>query len=203
MDNFSYLNQISASNSTAQPAKKPTNFLFANKKLRIFFIVAGALIVLCIAFGIISSILNRETDYLPRLKLRATNISQIIRDYNPKVKSSSLRAAGSSLSSVIDDTINNTSSYISSEYKTPESITSEETAIKSSITSALDEAKINGYLDRTYARQLTYAVNILLSLETEASAHTNDKNVQTYLANSAESLNNILPAFSDFSDTAK
>ncbi|MBQ2660415.1 hypothetical protein IJF86_03315 [Candidatus Saccharibacteria bacterium] len=198
MDNISYLNQISAS---AQPKKSDS--LFGDKKLHIFFISAAAIFIACILFAIINSIVNRETDYLPRLNLRAQNLSSVIKTYNPHVKSSSLRAAGASLSSIIDNITTALPAYIDTEKELPESITSEESDILSGITTSLAEAKINGLLDRAYARELSYGVSLLISLETEALNHAKNDSAKTFLSSSMDSLNNILPAFSNFSETSK
>lgn len=199
MDNLSYLNQISMENS---PKKSEESFL-ESKKFKLFLIISGALIIICIIFGIISSLTNRETDFVPRLNLRVSNVSKIISTYNTKVKSSSLRAAGASLSSILDNMSSTLPIYIDKEYEMPEKVEKEETEISTDITIALDKAKINGYLDRSYASQLAYAVSILLSLCEEASNNSDVQQIKTFLASTMESLNTIYPAFSDFSDATK
>lgn len=198
MDNISYLNQISAS---AQPKKSSS--LFSDKKIRIFLIVAAGIFIACILFAIINSILNRETDYLPRLDLRTKNLSSVITTYNRQVKSSSLRAGGASLSSILDNLSSTISPRLDPEKEISEKITTEESEILSNMSTSLANAKINGLLDRAYAREITYGITILLSLEAEVLESSKDEYLKASLSSSMESLNNVLPAFSDFSDTSK
>lgn len=204
MDNLSYLNQISASAAPPSTKKSTSPLPFLQQKgFRIFIIIAGAIIVLSIIFGIISSIFNRETDYVPRLQLRTTNLYSTITDYSSQIKSSSLRAANSSLATIIGNMSDTLSTYIDPKYEIPPKVEEEEEAISSELSAALFEAKINGLLDRTYARQLAYSISIILSLEEEALSHTSDQSIKAYLTTSAENLNKILPAFSEYSDTSK
>lgn len=198
MDNISYLNQISAS---AQPKKSDS--LFSDKKIRIFLIVAAAIFIACILFAIINGIINRETDYLPRLDLRTKNLSSVITTYNSQIKSSSLRAGGASLSSVLDNLSSTISFRLDPEKEVPEKIATEESDIFSDMSLSLANAKINGLLDRAYAREITYGITILLSLETEVLETSKDDSLKSSISSSIDSLNNILPTFSDFSETSK
>lgn len=201
MDNISYLNQISSEANPEKEPKKPlSETLFSNKNLKIFILVAGGLIVLSIFFGIISNALNRESDYLPRLGMRSENIYSLVKTYNSKVKNPSLRAAGSSLSATLEVINATVPSYVGKSYEAPEFVADEESEILSGMSVALAEAKINGLLDRTYARQLAYGISLLVSLEEEVYENTTDSSVKAFITSSKESLNTILPAFSEYSD---
>jgi len=207
MDNFAYLDQISAStnatNSSVAPGNSFFGALFGKKSTRILLLSAVVAIILCIIFAIINSIVNRETDYVPRLSLRTTNLSSMVTEYTPTVKSSSLRAAGSSLASILDNMSSNLTTSLGEDYEVSEPVAKEEAEVLSSLTTALYEAKINGVLDRTYARQFAYQIVNLLALIEEAKNSTDDATLKTKLTSSEESLSNIYPAFADYSDTTK
>lgn len=193
MDNIAYLDHISSK-------KKPTNSpLEILKKLKIPLIGLASLIIVIIIISKISSALNsRETDFTYRLNMRATNFSEAIETYQGNIKSSELRAASTALSSTLTNLTANLPKYY--KKSPPSSVKQEEAQIIAEIEVALEDGKINGTLDRTYARQLAYGTKILIILINQIE--TNDKRaaLTTFLEETKSSLNNLLPTFSNFSN---
>lgn len=192
MDNIAYLNQISSK-------KKPTNSsLDILKKLKLPLIgLASLILIIIIISKIVSALDAQETDFTYRLQTRATNFTEAVDTYHTKIKSSELRAASTTLSS----TLKNLTANLPRFYKKtpPDSMTTEEQQIILDINSTLEDAKINGTLDRTYARQLAYGTKIIILLIEQIEKGNNDASLGTLLNDTKNSLNAILPTFSDFS----
>lgn len=84
--------------------------------------------------------------------------------------------------------------------KAPKKITEPESTIGIELNNSLESGKLNGILDRTYAREFTLQVSLLISLETELRAETKDTDFQTFLDSSVESLSTIYADFANFSE---
>lgn len=196
MDNLEYLNQISA---RPAPAPKPSLLSSFNPKklltaLGIFF----AALILIIILGSLTS--SDSSADLSRLKLRVENLSETISSTQPYLKSTSLRANAASLRSVLAGI---TTSLESSDLPDPSSsVEKEETELVETLNTTLTHARLNGYLDRVYARECVFELNRLISLLTSISA-TADPDTAKFLNSSADSIEVLLTPLETFSDAAK
>ena len=189
MDNLAYLNQISQNN---KPKKR---HLFGGKKFKVIGIVLGAITFIIVLLAVIANLPEQETDYVRRLALRTKHLDDIVKEYQPDIKSAKLRANSTSLTAVLDGMLQTLPSYYAdSKAKTPKLVKNEELEKYYSAQSALEDGKITGLFDRTYARQMSYYINILFALIDDIIEQSNDKSLKNFLT-SQKNRNTITCSF--------
>lgn len=178
MDSLEYLNQISKSNRPVKKVRGETS------KATIIKIAAAGIVlfVLLIAFGSLLGNLNSKVgDTTKQLYFRTDQVNSTIRTYNKSLKSSRLRAIGISLQTVLTGASNQLKDYYSSKGTKSENLkltgktASDEESLISNLNLSLENAKLNGILDRTYDNQINLQVSLLLSLPSQVISRTNDK----------------------------
>ena len=162
MDNMAYLDQIAAK------PKSEKSFPFKN-----FLIGAGialiAIIVFVIFVNILSGVTGKEKSLLYQTHVRSNNLITVLNDYTKHVKSSELRSLGTTLSTVLTETNKDLVAILTEKYDYEDTdlaklpINEEETAHLTSLNNSLEEARINGLLDRTYSRDFALQIALLLS----------------------------------------
>lgn len=190
MDNYEYLQQISKSNRPLKPVKTshlPNNFSLIVK------ILVGAFLGLILLAGIgllVKSSSTQSADTVKQLYARMNNVSNLIAEYNPNLKSSQLRAINSSLSSVISSTLPQLSAYlesVSDDSETalipPTKLLEEEGKLYEDTNKLLAEAKLNGTLDRIYSSQIHMQVTLLMTLTGETLIRNDDATLTEILNN--------------------
>lgn len=203
MDNKEYLKQISGQ---VRPTKNHTSDSFKFRILKIAGIAAAAMLVIIIFSTIISSAGPDLKSRSISLKLHIDNTAEIISEFQPSVKSSDLRSSSSSLYAVLTNTSRELENYLAEVYeydekKTPADLSEDADLNKDALTSDLFEAKINGILDRIYARKMAYEISLMTSEESALYNATNDEAFKSLLTTSYNSLNNLYAKFDDFSET--
>ncbi|MBQ2660461.1 hypothetical protein IJF86_03545, partial [Candidatus Saccharibacteria bacterium] len=83
----------------------------------------------------------------------------------------------------------------------PAGLKSEADLNRDSLESDLKSAKINGILDRIYARKMAYEISLLLGEESAIYNATEDTSLKSVLGDSYSSLSNLYDKFNDFSET--
>lgn len=209
MDNFEYLQHISASN---RPVKKPSKFSQINGGLILKILIGGILVsAILIVIGIvINAGPARATDVAQQLYLRMNNVSKVISTYNKDLKSSQLRSINYSLSGTLTNTIPQLSSYITttnsdskSPLTPPTEIVAYETNLDTSVNSALANAKLNGTLDRIYSSQIHLQVSLMLSMTSELLERDQDAALHTILDPFFSNLNVIEQSLNSYSATSR
>ena len=204
MDNQAYLNQISASN---RPAKKSKLAGILSSK---FFLVGVIFLVVLILIMVVGSALTggktSSKDTIFSLILHTNNTSEVIEEYQPKVKSSDLRSYSASLNSVLSDINNKLTDFAVAKYNFKEKevkkdITEKESAAKDALESDLFEAKINGILDRVYAHKMAYEISSIMTSEAQIIKSIKDEDMTDSLNKSYSSLQTLYDKFNDFSET--
>lgn len=205
MDGQEYLNQISASN---KPVKQPSKLsgLLSSKFFLVGIVGVVLLIVIVILGAILSSGKGSEQDLSYALKLHIENTSAVIQEYQPSVKSSELRSYSASLNSILVDTDNGLTEYLSQKYNIKDkdikaNIVEEADLEKDGLTADLFEAKINGVLDRIYAHKMAYEISLITTEEASLINATKDENYKEILSNSYNSLTTLYDKFNNFSET--
>lgn len=205
MDGQNYLDQISQS---IRPEKQPSGIakLFSSKLFRGLLIGVVALILLIVIGSAISSSKNRVKELSFSLKLHLDNTELVIKDYQPKVKSSSLRSSSASLDGVLSNTSRDLTNYLVEKYKFKDKdirkeLVEEATLEKDGLEAELFEAKINGILDRIYAHKMIYEISTIMAEEEEILDATGDEKLKNLLITSHSSLENLYNNFNDFSET--
>ena len=204
MDNKSYLNQISAS---SRPTQKSTiSNLFSSPLTKVLAIGVVALIIILIVGSIIGGGNDNTKNKTIALSLHTDNLLITINEYQPAVKSSNLRSSSASLYSILGSTSSALTTYLTTKYNLKEKdidekLLSTETALYDSLNVDLAEAKINGLLDRTYARQMAYEISVIMNREAEIYKNMKDEGLKTSLLTSYDSLEKLYNDFDSFSES--
>lgn len=163
MNNYEYLKEISKSNRQVKSTASGPNTGLILKILG-----AGALLVaiLILIVTIIAS--QGKAQALARqVSFRSNNLSATLNNYNSYIKSPQLRAIGISLKATIDSGESQINSYfISQDQETAptEDVFNSETELVTELNITLENARLNGILDRIYANQIQLQTSLLLSL---------------------------------------
>ncbi|MBQ6355230.1 hypothetical protein IJJ18_02310 [Candidatus Saccharibacteria bacterium] len=201
MDNMAYLNQISASNRPAKTSSGP--FPFSPKIMIGLGAAIGAIILIIIIGSIFGGDKNSEQTLVQKLNLRSENLSRTIEEYNRDVKSSKLRSMGSSLRTVLNEASSRTSAILEEDFsskKTDKKVEESEATYIEEVNTALEDAKLNGLLDRVFVREMTYQIGILMSMESNISNKTKKSDLKDFLSGSYSNLENLYSEFSEYSD---
>lgn len=205
MEGQEYLDQISAS---VRPEKKKKDSSGFFRSIILKVIIGG--VVAFIAIFILGSLLSGSSKAVKEksiaLKLHIDNISTIISNYQPLVKSSNLRSSSASLSSILANTSKELTERLTEKYdykdKSVDAKTkSSEEKLLNELNEELTSAKITGNLDRVYAHKMAYEISIITMRETEIMNSTNDSTLKDLLTSSYRSLDNLYNSFNNFSET--
>ncbi len=205
MDGQEYLNQIA---STVRPVKQSGNKAGFLKSPLVK--VAGIGLALLIVIMIVGMALGGSgggiKEKTTRLLLHINATTEVISEYQPLLKSSSLRSSSASLSSVLSNTSRDLAEYMVAKYDYKENsvekaLTEEATLHKDEIENDLFNAKINGNLDRIYAHKMAYEISLISASESEIYNDSSDESLRNVLNTSYQSLENLYSLFDDFSET--
>ena len=210
MDKMAYLQQISDNSSRkANSAKSGLGGLFSGKLL---WVTIGALVVVVLFIVLMiatnSGKGNPELESTVRLNARLENLTKTISTYNKQVKSSGLRAIGSSLSGVLVNVNRDVNEVLKGDLKAAsdgnkdlvKKIQAEEAAASEDLNTTLETGRMSGLLDRVYLREMTLQVALLMALEQEMSSETTNQTLKTAMSDSEASLENIHKQMQDFTD---
>ncbi|MBR2659210.1 hypothetical protein IKF40_00060 [Candidatus Saccharibacteria bacterium] len=209
MDNKEYLEKIA---SEARPNKPATSGFLGKlglsplmKKLLIGGVVLAFLIIILGAALGGGGDKNSERDLVDKLSLRTTNLITSIEKYTGKVKSSSLRSMGNSLKAflnqanyAINSSLTNDFGDTSGQPQKEQTGLDEETWA-ADLDAALEGARLNGILDRAYAREYAYQIGMLIDLENDTIKKTNKPDLKSALEKSVNDLDQLYPQFNNFS----
>lgn len=204
MDGKEYLDQISAEIRPNKPQSKISR-VFSSIYFKLGIGALFAFIVIVIIGGIISGGKTSLKDQTTILKLRLDRTMEVIKEYQPLVKSSDLRSNSASLYSILSNTNNDLTDFITAKYSFSEksvskNIIEEADLEKDDLLSSLFEAKINGNLDRIYAHKMAYEISWIATKETSIIKATTDQDLKDILNTSYTSLDNLYSKFDEFSE---
>ncbi len=126
-----------------------------------------------------------------------TNLNTVLNTYNRDLKSSQLRAIGVSLSAILTNASNQLSGYLTINSKDKnalildEKTAASETQLVEDLNASLNNAKLNGVLDRYYDNQIGLQVSLLMAQTSQLLARTKDINLVAILTNLHTSLETI------------
>lgn len=199
MDSEAYLNQISRTNRKI----KQSGGILSSK----FFKIGAVLIGLAILIMVISNIMDpgdTTKNKIMALKLHSTNLTATINKYRPLIKSPNLRSSSVSVNSILDNLNRDLDAYISKVYKnakTPEkAVTKKEQDLSDKLNDDLYNAKINGFLERTYASKIAYEITIITTRQKEILKITKNADLKNSLESTLNSLNNLYNNFNNYSE---
>lgn len=204
MDNLAYLNQISQSTRPTKPKAGSQS----NLPVLITKIAAGAIlafIALLVIGNMISSASGKAIDLSRQIYVRSTNLQSTLKDYNKQLKSSKLRSIGSALSGTLTNTTNQLSTYLKKDEsaKSPlepkESTVAEEAELSSNLNTSLNNAKLNGILDRSYTNQIQLQVSLLITFISQLEQRTKDTDLLDIIGQYQTNLYVIDQSLQDYS----
>lgn len=189
-----YLNQI----STHIPQKK--NFLSGKPPLLVAGVAAVILLVLIMA---VSSIFSGGIKPTEQLAARLVSTSSTAENATTNLKSSQLRALNSNLKLYLTNTIRDITPILATDGVKISSLNKKATAAESNVDllSTLEDARLNVVYDRTYAREMSYQLDTILTLMLKINNSTNSKSLKAFLADARTNLEAIQKQFSDFNLT--
>lgn len=203
---MAYLQQIATKPNGAKSPQKGGNFLDLPPKV-LYFVVGG--LILAVLIIVIGSIMGNRpaantSGPIERISLRSKNLNTALTKYSRELKSSNLRSMATSLSSVMSGLESSSATILKSDFgktsSTDKAITAEETALITSLNETLDNAKLNGLLDRTFVREITSQISTLIILNTDSLKKLSNPTSKTSLQGSLENLQNLHEQFSNYTD---
>lgn len=177
MNNLEYLNQISQ--ETRPTSAKKSNSLSLIIKIAVGGI-AAFLFIMCVGL-VLNAGKSSPTDLTKQLYIRTANLNTTLTTYNKSLKSSQLRAIGTSLNGVLTGASASLSNYLLPEggekgdLNPPEKLLATETTTDEELNTSLNNAKLNGILDRVYANQIQLQVSLLISFIAQLEPRTKDE----------------------------
>lgn len=177
MNNLEYLNQISQ--ETRPTSAKKSNSLSLIIKIAVGG-VAAFLFIMCVGL-VLNAGKSSPTDLTKQLYVRTANLNTTLTAYNKSLKSSQLRAIGTSLNGVLTGASASLSNYLLPEggekgdLNPPEKLLTAETTTDEELNTSLNNAKLNGILDRVYANQIQLQVSLLISFIAQLEPRTKDE----------------------------
>ncbi len=202
-DNKAYLDEI------AVKGKKKFSSGPILSPVMIKVLIAGVIAI--IAMVVIGNVLSEKNKSVAAIHEKVyVRISSIadkkypLTEYKKKVRASELReyctqltnSATNTLANLkgVAKTINLSTSGFSSE------VTSENTKVRSKLSSSLLNAVYAGNLDNTYADEAAYQISLLINLEKQARSKTSEAAYAKVLDESMADLEIILERFEEYSD---
>jgi hypothetical protein len=187
-----YLNQIST-----QPAKKG----FTGKKQKIILGALGVIVVIII-IAVIGALLRPNNIPSEQLAAKLQTTQSIATAAQPTIESSQLRAFNSNLTIYLTNSIRDIRTPLLNNgidiTKLDKSVVSSESG--TAITGRLEDARLNAVYDTTYAREIAYQLDLILSLMQQINSTTSSKSLKTFLQSSYNNLTPIQKQFEDYNN---
>ena len=201
---MAYLQQIS---KTTRPAAAKKGFHLNPKILIIASIAVAVILFIAMISSMLSGVKDKEKDEAMRLHVRTNYLLSALADYTEYVKSSNLRSMGATLSNHFTE-LNRDLLPILTDYwgyedwedDAPAEIFEEETARAEEFRQDLENARLNGLLDRVYVRELALQIALLTSIESEVVARTEKEELISLLERSMSNLKELHTQFDDYSN---
>src|SRR5574344_3040133 len=208
MDNMAYLQQIAVDNNKPKSQKPGNNFLlkFLNIKTAI---IALAVIVVLIIIGAITSSMhkvdNKDQDLLVQSWYDANSIIETTYDsYYDYLKSSDIRSLAASIKSALIGIRADDQSILLDKYGIEVDdlddgdIAKAEVEKNSTLNSALEQARLDGVLDRTFAREMALQLAYLRSYQSGCGARVTDQDILDKTNAAVSNLDNLYTQLNAF-----
>ena len=208
MDKKAYLDQI-AVKGKAERRKETGNSIFSPFIIKLITIGAILIITLLICGNLLNTENTELNNAYRKLNIRLAQLTDDknspINTYENKIRVSELRTYTSNLRIVlktqkadIGAAINATGIDLAA---TPSEITTAESTNITSYNLALEDAVLNGNLDKIYATETLYQISMLISLESSVRAQTDSEQLAQAIDNSIDDLMNIEELFQKYVDS--
>lgn len=138
-----------------------------------------------------------------QLAARLIGTETIANDATPKLKSTNLRVLNSNLKIYLTNTNRDIAAPLAKEgvtvSKLDKALLAKESG--SDITLRLEDARLNGIYDRTYAREIAYRLATIVALMNKIEESTSNQSLRTFITNALTNLQPTQKAFTDFNET--
>lgn len=188
-----YLDQIAP--------KVPKNRRFSNFQIAIFGGIG--LIVFIVIISLIAVASGGGGSSPERLAARLASTEAIVSGAQAKLKSSELRTLNSNLKIYLTNTNRDIVvplTAIGVNIKTLDPVVTKSEA-GTDVSLRLEDARLNAIYDRTYAREISYRLDTIVSLMQEIRKSTNSTSMKTFLDSAISNLQPTQKQFSDYNDT--
>lgn len=191
---YDYLDQI-APKTTKPGMFKPGPKLFA--------LIGGVLVIIVIILSItVNTIVGARQQPLQKLPARLTATETVVSDAQVNLKSSQLRSLNSSLRLYLTNVNRDIGGVLGPAgvdvTKLSQSIKDQESTTE--LTDRLEDARLNGVYDRTYAREMAYKLATILTLLQEIYAGNYSSDVKAFAKEMYASLQTTQEGFDNYKD---
>lgn len=210
MDNMAYLQQIAGVDNSMK-AKANQNSPFS-KFLNVWtFVGLGIFIVLIIGVALLAAALNKvdtkDQDLMQQSYWRSRYIvEETMEQYSENLKNSDIRDKTSSLKSVLNEIMLNSKNLlldkngfdIESINEDDDPIAVEQKKFNTEFNTELENARLNGILDRIYIREVAMQIAYLRSYQSEIVERTKDDDIRSVAEKAKNNLDNLYDQFQNF-----
>lgn len=185
---ISYLDQISA-----KPANK---FDFIRKKPILIGLIALVVIILIAIIASLPQSVNPTTQLAARLMATKT----VATDVSDNLKNSQLRSINGNLKMYLTNTIRDIKPFLAKNNIDINKLSASATALESTtaLMARMEDARLNGVYDRTYAREMAYKLSTIITLYKQIYNSTGDTALKLFLTASQKNIAPIQAQFADF-----
>lgn len=186
-----YLNQI------APQAPKKMLFSLSKRNVAIF---GGIIIVIIIVIATLASSLSGGINQTERLAARLLSTQAIMDDATSKIKTTQLRTLNGNLKIYLTNTIRDIGPILTADKIDITKLNSKVLAAESNtkVLAILEEARLNVMYDRTYAREMSYKLDTVLTLMKQIQNSTKNMKLKTFLQDAYDNLQPTQQQFADF-----
>ena len=187
-----YLNQIAPKQQTRG---LPTKYILIGI---VVAVVLSVLLFVSIAAHSKPSVQSQ----LMTLYARLQTLQTVVNTEEPLLQDTSLQSTNSSLSLLLANSIRDVGSQLGSTanqtVRVPQSLATSERAYLGKLTDEFTNAKLNVQLDSTYAREMTYQLNIVHTMMKSIYNQTSSKSIQGLMSTTNDNLAPMQDTFSGF-----
>lgn len=187
-----YLEQIA-------PRTTKPGFAFNGKPMILAGIAAIVLLVIIIILGSMSGNIKPTQ----RLAARLTTTASTVDYATDNIKSSALRALNSDLRLFLTNTVRDIGPILAKDGVKISNLDKKVLAAESNtdMLARLEDARLNVDFDNTYAREMSYQLDMVLTLMKQIYSSTSSRSLKDFLTNSYTNLAQIQQEFSKFNST--
>lgn len=169
--------------------------------LLVGLVIVAVLVMVCT--NMLNSMRQKPITLAEQLVARCSNSLTVIDEYTDELRSSSMRTLAASLRDTLSGTSTEVTNYLTENHgydlraAEDTEIWANEVGLSEAITTDFENARLNGILDRTFAREAVLLIAEIISIESEIMARSDNEALTTILQNSTSSLQNLSNGFEE------
>lgn len=184
----------------SNPGKKVNDFLGSKLFRRIMIglvIFAVVLILAVVCIGMLREMERKPITLSEQLVAKMTTTIEVLDEYNDELHSTSARSLAASLRESFNATNAELTTFLTNNYgydvgdAEDTEVWASELEAATALADELEAARLNGILDRTYAREMILLIAEVVGMESEIMERSSETDLDTIMENSTSSLENI------------